>query len=66
MAVPYWSCEICQARLYSASDALRWKDCPVCEGNLVMLHDHPTGKSGGDPGAGKSEGRGGRTSADGR
>ena len=39
--MPYWTCDTCNARLYSASEALRWKKCPVCEGNLVLLDSEP-------------------------
>jgi hypothetical protein len=58
MPVPYWTCEICKARLYSASDALRWRNCPVCDGNLVLLGDHPSGKSPGRQAASEPEPRG--------
>jgi hypothetical protein len=39
--VPYWTCDTCNARLYSASEALRWKECPVCEGSLMLLDSEP-------------------------
>jgi hypothetical protein len=31
---PHWTCENCGARLYSASESLRWSDCPVCASAL--------------------------------
>jgi len=39
--VPYWTCDACKARLYSASEALKWQKCPVCEGNIVLLDGDP-------------------------
>jgi hypothetical protein len=30
--MPYWDCDSCGARLYSASESVRWQGCPVCEG----------------------------------
>ena len=36
---PHWTCESCGARLYSASESLRWGDCPVCSGALVKRRE---------------------------
>jgi DNA-directed RNA polymerase subunit RPC12/RpoP len=33
--MPYWNCERCGARLYSASRTLRRQTCPTCQGRLV-------------------------------
>jgi predicted nucleic acid-binding Zn-ribbon protein len=33
--MPHWTCDRCGARLYSASESLRWQGCPVCNGNLA-------------------------------
>jgi hypothetical protein len=30
----HWTCGTCGVRLYSASETLRWGDCPVCAGKL--------------------------------
>jgi hypothetical protein len=32
--MPYWNCERCRARLYSASKTLKRQACPVCQGRL--------------------------------
>jgi hypothetical protein len=32
--MPYWNCERCGARLYSASRTLRRQTCPTCQGRL--------------------------------
>jgi hypothetical protein len=32
--MPYWNCERCGARLYSASKTLKRNNCPVCQGRL--------------------------------
>jgi rRNA maturation protein Nop10 len=58
--MPYWTCENCSARLYSASETLRWDECPVCEGTITRLPEparvaslperedgHPDGRSSG-------------------
>jgi len=50
--VPYWNCDNCGVRLYSASDALRWKECPVCEGRLVRMEVVHSGSA---PGADADE-----------
>ena len=33
--MPYWNCERCGARLYSASRTLRRQTCPTCQGRLT-------------------------------
>jgi predicted nucleic acid-binding Zn-ribbon protein len=33
--MPHWTCDRCGARLYSASESLKWRGCPVCTGNLA-------------------------------
>jgi predicted nucleic acid-binding Zn-ribbon protein len=33
--MPHWTCDRCGARLYSASESLKWRGCPVCSGNLA-------------------------------
>ena len=33
--MPYWNCERCGARLYSASRTLRRQTCPTCQGRLA-------------------------------
>jgi hypothetical protein len=37
--LPFWICEWCGARLYSAASTLRRPDCPVCKGPLVPAED---------------------------
>ena len=32
--MPHWVCNHCGTRLYSASESLKWRDCPVCAGKL--------------------------------
>jgi hypothetical protein len=39
--MPHWICERCATRLYSASESLRWEDCPVCGGRLEPEVDEP-------------------------
>jgi hypothetical protein len=57
--VPFWNCERCGARLYSAASTLRRQDCPVCHGALVPEEPAATG-----PDAGGSGGPGGTTTTD--
>jgi hypothetical protein len=37
--MPYWNCERCGARLYSASRTLRRQTCPTCQGRLAPEGD---------------------------
>ena len=37
--MPYWNCERCGARLYSASRILRRQTCPTCQGRLAPEAD---------------------------
>ena len=37
--MPYWNCQRCSARLYSASRTLRQQACPVCHGELTPEDD---------------------------
>jgi hypothetical protein len=37
--MPYWNCERCGARLYSASRTLRRETCPTCQGRLARESD---------------------------
>jgi DNA-directed RNA polymerase subunit RPC12/RpoP len=37
--MPYWNCERCGARLYSASRTLRRQTCPTCQGRLMVEGD---------------------------
>jgi predicted nucleic acid-binding Zn-ribbon protein len=39
--MPHWTCDRCGARLYSASESLKWQDCPVCTGNLARRPEDP-------------------------
>jgi hypothetical protein len=39
--MPYWTCDRCGARLYSASEILKWQDCPGCTGNLARRPEDP-------------------------
>jgi hypothetical protein len=39
--MPYWICEHCGTRLYSASESLQWEDCPVCAGRLEAEAEEP-------------------------
>jgi DNA-directed RNA polymerase subunit RPC12/RpoP len=34
--MPYWNCERCGARLYSASKTLKRQACSVCQGRLIL------------------------------
>jgi hypothetical protein len=40
--MPYWNCERCGARLYSASKTLKRQSCPQCDGQLTPLGDTPS------------------------
>jgi hypothetical protein len=43
--MPYWNCERCGARLYSASRTLRRQTCPTCQGRLTPERDpEPLGR----------------------
>ena len=37
--MPYWNCERCGARLYSASRTFRRQTCPTCQGRLAAERD---------------------------
>ena len=37
--MPHWICDSCGTRLYSASESLKWRDCPVCTGKLESEPD---------------------------
>ena len=37
--MPYWNCQRCAARLYSASRTLKEQSCPVCHGRLTPEDD---------------------------
>jgi hypothetical protein len=39
--MPQWICDSCGTRLYSASESLKWGDCPVCTGKLAAERDEP-------------------------
>jgi hypothetical protein len=43
--MPYWNCERCGARLYSAARTLKRQTCPVCQGRLAPAGDaDPSGR----------------------
>jgi len=42
--MPHWNCDRCGARLYSASESLKWRDCPVCAGKLAPERDEKSRK----------------------
>ena len=42
--MPFWNCERCGARLYSAASKLRRQDCPICHGTLVPEEPAATGQ----------------------
>jgi hypothetical protein len=43
--MPYWTCEQCGARLYSASRTLSGHACPVCQATLDVEGDpQPPGR----------------------
>ncbi len=40
--MPHWTCDQCGTRLYSASESLKWQDCPVCAGRLSPEGEDPS------------------------
>jgi hypothetical protein len=41
--MPYWICDSCGTRVYSASKRLEWRECPVCPGTFELEGQQPAG-----------------------